>query len=221
MKIKATLIAAATLAVGVISSQAQVYSQNIVGYVNLTLTNGYNLVANQLDYDGTGTNNTLVTCIGTNLPNGTQAYAYVAGSYVFATYSASAQKWSGNTNACNAALSVGHGLFIKIPSSATYPQTLTEVGNVIIGTNVNNIAAGYQLCSYAFPISGSIQTGLNYTPTHGDRVYVYNPVTASYTFSTFNSGTTWVGGAPNLSVGQAVFLQAAANTNWTQIFTPQ
>ena len=40
MKTKSLLIAAATLAVGIISTQAQVYSQNIVGYVNLTSISG-------------------------------------------------------------------------------------------------------------------------------------------------------------------------------------
>jgi len=40
MKTKALLIAAATLAVGVLSSNAQVYSQNIVGYVNLNAKSG-------------------------------------------------------------------------------------------------------------------------------------------------------------------------------------
>ena len=40
MKTKTLLIAAAALAAGVISSQAQVYSQNIVGYANLACPTG-------------------------------------------------------------------------------------------------------------------------------------------------------------------------------------
>ena len=51
---KTLLIAAAALAAGVISSEAGVYSQNIVGYVNIPVpNNSYQLVANQLD---TGSN---------------------------------------------------------------------------------------------------------------------------------------------------------------------
>ncbi|HUC86042.1 MAG TPA: hypothetical protein VL970_12670, partial [Candidatus Acidoferrales bacterium] len=57
---KTLLIAAAALAVSVISSRAQVYSQNIVGYINVPETAGaLSLEAPQLDLDGTGTNNTL------------------------------------------------------------------------------------------------------------------------------------------------------------------
>ena len=44
---KTLLMAAAALAAGVISTQAQVYSQNVVGYYNLNLVAGYNMVANQ------------------------------------------------------------------------------------------------------------------------------------------------------------------------------
>jgi hypothetical protein len=62
---KTLLIAAAALAASVISSQAQVYSQNIVGYVNLSVPeNGFNVLANQLDI-GDGTNG-----IGQVLANG-------------------------------------------------------------------------------------------------------------------------------------------------------
>jgi len=53
---KTLLITAAALAAGIISTQAQVYSQNIVGYINLSVpVNGFNVLANQLDI-GDGTN---------------------------------------------------------------------------------------------------------------------------------------------------------------------
>src|ERR1035437_8975970 len=57
---KTLLMAAAALAAGIITSQAQVYSQNIVGYVNLPLTNGvFSVVSPALSNDTTGTNNTI------------------------------------------------------------------------------------------------------------------------------------------------------------------
>ena len=50
---KTLLMAAAALAAGIITSQAQpVYSQNIVGYVNQTFVSGYVNVANPLDNGG-------------------------------------------------------------------------------------------------------------------------------------------------------------------------
>ena len=62
---KTLLIAAAALAAGVVTSQAQVYSANVVGYVNAVIpANQLTLVANPLD-DGTNT----VTSLGASLPN--------------------------------------------------------------------------------------------------------------------------------------------------------
>jgi hypothetical protein len=57
MKIKTLLIAAGALAAGVISSQAQVYSQNIVGYVNTPIagSGSLTLIGNPLN----GTTNTV------------------------------------------------------------------------------------------------------------------------------------------------------------------
>ena len=60
-------MAAAALAAGVISSQAQVYSQNIVGYVNVTLPPGFTFVSNPLDYiDANGNTNNAATNIFKN-----------------------------------------------------------------------------------------------------------------------------------------------------------
>src|SRR5258708_2807982 len=55
MKTKTLLIAAAALAVGIISSQAQVYSQNVVGYYNVPVGgNKFGLIVNQMTNSATG-----------------------------------------------------------------------------------------------------------------------------------------------------------------------
>src|SRR5580692_11046853 len=61
MKSTTLLIAAAALAAGIISSQAQVYSQNIVGYVNTPLPTGFVNLANPLD--GSNANNAITNII--------------------------------------------------------------------------------------------------------------------------------------------------------------
>src|ERR1043166_2369568 len=108
MRTKTLFLAAALSAAGLATSLAQssnVYSLNVVGYINLQLTNGFNLIANQLDLDGTGTNNTLNTSIGTNVPNLTRVYTYQPASinYQFATLVSGV--WQGaNLPAVNAGL---------------------------------------------------------------------------------------------------------------------
>ena len=77
MRTKTLLLAGAALAFSLATSQAQVYSQNVVGYVNINLTNGVlNIISPALDADGTGTNNTIASVIGTNVPTGTIVYVF-------------------------------------------------------------------------------------------------------------------------------------------------
>jgi len=215
MKSKTLLIAAAALVAGVISSQAQtaVYSQNIVGYVNVPLATGYNLIANQLDLDGTGTNNSIYTVVGTNLPANTQVLAWNGSGYSASKLTA-AGKWLPNNQAITNAMNPGSGFFI-VPPSAT---NVTLVGNVIQGTNSYPIVAGYQIVSPSAPVAGGITTVQGYIPSKNDQVLIWNGT--GYTSRKY-SGTTWVGGEPSIAVGQAFFLNASSNNVWNQVLNVQ
>src|SRR5882672_6022591 len=76
MRTKALLCAAGMLAAGAATCMAQgnVYSLNVVGYINVSYTNKFQMVANQLDLDGSGTNNTVQTVFGTNVPSLSTVY---------------------------------------------------------------------------------------------------------------------------------------------------
>jgi len=215
MKTKTLLIAAAALAAGIMTSQAQVYSQNIVGYINIPLTNstGFTLVANQLDLDGTGTNNSIYSVVGTNLPSGSKVEAWNGATFKVSSFNGSA--WNVNTQVITNSMNPGSGFFIFTPT----PTNITLVGNVITGTNHYAIPAGFEIVSSSGPVAGGIQTGLGYNPSVNDQVEVWNG--ASFKVHTYN-GTAWNGGGePVLVVGQSVFLHAANNTNWTQVLNVQ
>jgi len=222
MRTKA-LLCAAVLAAGAATSMAQnVYSLNVVGYVNLTITNGYNLIANQLDLDGTMTNNTVAGVFSTNWPNLTKVYAYdsAGGTYGVATYSSGSKTWLGAVAAVNKALAPGKGVFVQLPAGNP-TQTLTLVGNVVQGSYTLPITPGYQIVSSIAPISGGVKTALGYTPRALDKFFTYNAVTGLYTAHTW-SGSIWAGGEPVPAVGDAMFLQAVSPaTTWTQSFTVQ
>jgi hypothetical protein len=220
MRTKALLCAAA-LAAGAATSMAQnVYSLNVVGYINLNLNTGLNLIANQLDADGTMMNNFVTNVFSTNLPSGSKVYAFNATSGAYSTLTFTSGKWIGTQTAANAALAPGQGVFVSVPS----PVTLTLVGEVIQGTNKTALVQGLQIVSSIPPISGGLQTTLGYVPTAGDKVFTYNSTNQAYATHTYSSsaGTfKWIGGEPTPNVGDAFFLQAAAATNWTQAFTVQ
>lgn len=232
MRIKTLLVAAAITAVGYATSLAQtnVYSQNVVGYINLTLTNGMNLIANQLDLDGNGTNNTVYTSIGTNLPNLTRVYAFdpVAGSYPFVTFSTASLVWVGNLAAVNKALQPGGAVFVSIPGTASYPQTVTLVGNVRqsgAGTLTTPIGAYYQLLGSQVPQAGGVQTVLGYTPANLDRGYLWRAAEGVQNWGTprtYSTATSaWVGGEPSVTVGQGFLMQGHAGSTWSRTFNVQ
>ena len=204
-------------------AQANVYSLNVVGYNTLTLTNGFNLVANQLDLDGTGSNNTLYTSIGTNVPNLTKAYAFPGGAYVSATFSAGSGTWIGNVAAANAALQPGGGVFVQIPASASYPQNVTLVGNVLQGSLSTTVAPIYQIISSKVPQAGLIKTDLGLAPANLDKVYQWNSGIQNYgSGKTYSAGGgTWLGGEPNVAVGESFFLLGHAGSLWNRNFTVQ
>jgi hypothetical protein len=129
-------------------------------------------------------------------------------------------KWAGDTNGVSAALALGQGVFIQTPAT----NTLTIVGTVVQGTNVNVLTPGYNLVSAISPIAGDLQTNLNYTPVVNDIVYVWSPTAQSFagTYQYANSKGTlkWTPSVPQISVGQAFFLNTSS-TAWTNNFTAQ
>jgi len=220
MRTKALVAAAALLAAGALSSMAQsnVYSLNVVGYVNVTLNTGFNMLANQLDLDGTGLNNTVTTVFGTALPSGSSVYAYVNGAYNPSASYTTKGGWSGGAGV-QAGLQPGGGVFVKVPSTAT----VTLVGNVLQGALAQTYNSGFNIIGSKVPQSGLLQTDLGYTPTSGDSVYRYDSATQAYLPSA--SYTTKGGWSPQptIGVGEAFWLKSAAVSGgtWTRNFTVQ
>src|ERR1035437_5593742 len=138
---KTLLMAAAALAAGIITSQAQVYSQNIVGYVNLLLSNGvFSLVSPALSNDTTGTNNT-ISSVFTTPAIGDTVYVFNGTGYDFLQYTVQGSghpvvyvtNWfNGLTVAANYPLNPGESVFY-LPATN---ETVTLVGTVLTGTNL-------------------------------------------------------------------------------------
>src|SRR5689334_2458540 len=105
---------------------------NIVGYVNVGLTNNYNFVVNQLDVDGT---NAVTKVLGTNMVDGTSVCLWDVTNQVFtapSTFGGFAKAW----NPANYFLTPGKGFVVWSPST----QAVTMVGNVLQGMLTNFVA---------------------------------------------------------------------------------
>jgi hypothetical protein len=228
MRTKTLLIAAAALVAGVVSSEAQtVYSVNVVGYVNVPLIEGFNLVANPLDADGTGTNNTIISVFTNNLPVGTVIYEWTGVTYNQSSYAANKAHTATNWTA-NLPLNPGQGIWVAIPVGAYGggSSNVTTTGTVLQGnlSNPNIAGPGFTILSSQVPISGALTTNLNYIPSVGDVVYTYSGgsyVQSSYAANKAHTATNWVPNEPSFTVGQGFWLNSSSGAPWTNNFIVQ
>jgi hypothetical protein len=228
------LAAAAALAAGISTSQAQVYSANVVGYVNIPVTpNQFKLIDPALDIDGTGTNNTILSLLSTNLATGTFVYVFNGSGYDVLNYAPLTRNgtpvWQlSGTNASTYPLNPGEGFWVLDPTDTN----VVETGTVLQGSLTNKYvpATGlFSLVASQVPVAGGVTTTLGYTPTQGDFVYIYNGVgydVYNYAPLTRNGSPVWqLGGSavePQISVGQSFWLNPAASTpSWNVNFTVQ
>jgi hypothetical protein len=200
---------------GIASSFAQnVYSVNVVGYINLTLTTEFSLIANQLD-DGAGN---YVTNIMAGVPNNTIVYKFNGVSYVTLTWrGAPFNAWSPALQT-GMTMAPGEGVFVKKPVGVA-EINLTCVGEVLQGDLSQPVVAGFEIYSAMVPQEGGIQSVHNYIPTANDIVYKFNGVSyvsKTYRGAPFNAWTP--APEPVLTVGEAVFIKAAAAKNWDRTF---
>jgi hypothetical protein len=180
MRTKALLIAAAALAAGVVSTQAQVYSQNIVGYVNQPLPVGYNNVALPLTISAGNTlTNILVNTVnpstGSGPYDGATVYTWNGSSYTIFTLDSGQITGVGNAQDTAAVPSptINPGTLIYLNNNTGIGLTNTVVGTVqvsgvatgsqTVGVTTNNLPLGYSFVSSILPIGGGITTVLQLT----------------------------------------------------------
>jgi hypothetical protein len=190
---------------GIASSYVQnVYSVNVVGYVNMDLAQGYSMIANQLD-NGAGN---LVTELVTPAV-GTTFYKFNGSSYDQLQY---VGIWIGVPTLT---LAPGEGAFVNMPSAGT----LTFTGEVLEGDLVNPVSAGYDIYSSMVPQEGTLQTLLGYTPAPGESVFQWNGPGAATPYTQSQFVGIWIPSEPNIKVGEAFWLNAAAAKDWARNFT--
>jgi hypothetical protein len=198
MKTKALLIAAATLVAGVVSTEAQVYSENIVGYVNQPLLANFNALANPLD-NPTGNSitnliqNPIIPAFGGGYFDGSYVYIWNGTSYNIYQFDSSFD--TGIADASDTyplpppIINPGTGFFFN---SANTNTTNTFIGQVHIGsgtypgTSTNTLPSSpvESFVSSVLPIGGGISSVLGLTnpspggPGNGplDGTYLYLPV---------------------------------------------
>jgi hypothetical protein len=220
MRTKTLLLTAAAMAAGLATSIAQsnVYSANVVGYVNVVTPAGQPvLISNPLDLDGTDN----VAVVLTNAPKGTLVQIWNGAGFTPVSRSLfGAGAWSASAATNN--IPPGVGFFMTTPTA----YTNTFVGNVVPangGTNNLPMTGLFQLVASVLPVSGTVTNAadqgsntLNLASLpKGTLIQLWNG--AGYTpisRSLFGAGL-WSGNA-NISVGQGFFIKTGSTTNWVQ-----
>ncbi len=197
----------------VATSLAQVYSVNIVGYINKTLPVGFTMVANQLNATP---DNKVTTLFASSAVNGMFVDKFNPATGGYTTIDFADGAWEGDD--VNMTLNPGEGVFIYVPSAVT----ATFVGEVQLTSSVP-VPAGFSVVSSVIPQKAALDTVLGFPVANGDFIYQYNPATGGYIVNDFADGA-WEGdgggAAPQPDVGEAFFVfNAGAAKTWTRTFT--
>jgi len=208
MRTKTTVLTAAVLAAGALSSLAQnnVYSLNVVGYINVSLPNGYSLIANQLIGSP---DNTLNSVLGTSFLSNMSVTKWNPATQGFnqpdtfyntdiapvASWYSTQTDAMGNPLVSTTTVSPGEGVFFFNPNPGT---NVTLVGTVTQGTNAVTISAGYSFVSVVPPLSVDLATnGSLALPAITNGQYLtFNTAVGQYNqpFTYYDQSIT--GGAP-------------------------
>jgi hypothetical protein len=194
-----------------------VYSVNIVGYVNVTVpASDYGIIANPLNAPA----NTLAALLP-SVPANTVFYRYSQASgysiAIFAEDDFGVVNWGDHAGDVFAP---GEGAFIKNPTAS--PFTLTFVGEVLTGTQSNPVQNGFTLKASKVPLAaGLIPSGLQFTPTLGDVVYLYRGGYQIYNFEEDDFGVqAWSPSPPTPNIGEGFWINANGARPWNIVFNP-
>jgi hypothetical protein len=232
MRTKTLLMAAAALAAGVISSQAQpVYSQNVVGYVNQVFPPSvYQVANNPLNLDNT---NTADNVFASGLQGGDTLLFWSVPLQTYQSYTFAAPGvWvypDGSIQSTGPALPAGATYFYLNGQGGK--ETNTFVGSVVFSNNVVFQPSIYELVSSGVPISDTLDgTNINLPLQGGDTILYWSTPLQTYQSYTYAAQGVWVypdgsiqSTGPVVNVGQGFFYlngQGGAET-WTNNFTLQ
>jgi hypothetical protein len=222
MRTKTLLAAAAITAAGLVSSMAQsnVYSLNVVGYVNKSFQSGFFVfVSNPLN----NSTNSLKNIIP-NPPDNTQVWRWLVGAQDLdvaniATYSAGLQQWSPNPQ-----INPGEGIFVVAGGDFTN----TFVGEVPQGALSKSLVGNgnFEALGSLVPVGGSLTNVLaQYPATDNDQVWRWLVGAQDLdvaNISTYSAGLGQWQPDANIPVGDGFFLvRAGGPVNYVRNFTVQ
>jgi hypothetical protein len=214
MRIK-TLLGLAAFAVSAATcvAQSNVYSVNIVGYVNVPLLAGqFALVSNPMK----GPSQSITNIVLTDAATDTELYKWTGAGYAQSIYYGTEAGWDPTVN-----LNIGEGFFMKSPVATT----VTFVGEVSTGTITGTIPSGTSLQANSVPVAepwpGKAVGNVD------DEIFVWGGTGWTTQWQYYGTTDGWLDTAgngpdgPTIPVGRGVaYINKGAPINWTRTFNP-
>lgn len=223
MRTKALLLTAALGLAGAATSMAQaVYSVNVVGYINLTMKPGFNLVANQLK---ASPNNKLDTVLpGASIASAVYKFSNATGNFSI-DYSDGSAWFTPEGEPSATTVSPGEGFFFFNPDATDASVTL--VGEVSTGNNLQvSLPTGFSLISSIVPQEIALNAANGFPQSVASQYMPYNNAAGAFEIY-FNDGTGWftpegnpVNATAKVGEGFFYFNAAGGAESWTRSFNP-
>jgi len=216
-------------------TSTNVYSLNAVGYINVSVVPGFNMISDQLWASG-GNSISNVLSDSNDAIDGAEVFKWTGTGFVsdFAN-NLVATSPSGWESGGQITVNPGEAVWFYSPIATN----LTFVGTVPQGTNTVSIGKGFNLISSPVPQSGDLVTLMGLTnENNGDAVFVYNNPGgySTYSYSTvtgnYGYGANWNApvnspipssnpnyGDPQVNVGQGFWYEATAPITYTRVFS--
>lgn len=231
MRTKTKILSAVALAAGLLSSHAQVFSANVVGYYNISVPKGKEaFISMQLPGGATGTDSLINDQLTNGIPDGSSLGLWNGSTFIIYTYFVGFGWFDPASNLATNSLAPGQGaLFVNgDPANAC---TITVVGTVPQGTQTTHITTLRNFYSMPAPVVTNLDSTLAKFPSQDGDTYLQwdipsqsYPVATTYTyfagFGWFDAGS--VQRFPSPAVGTS-FLYVNSNpaTNWVFNFSVQ
>jgi len=209
--------------VSLMAQSTNVYSLNAVGYINVTIEPGYNIVSCPL----IASPNNAISNLLNNSTGEFKKWQFYSWSPSAGTYTQDTGVGSAWGSGGSETLNPGQAAWLFNPSNT--PVTVTFVGTVPSGSLTNTLApSSFNLVSSILPTSGDIVTNslMNFTTeVKKDQVYVWTPGTSltspgSYTqYTAVASGFPTHPVLPTVGTGFWYFNSTNVANNWVENFS--
>jgi hypothetical protein len=183
-----------------------VASESAVGFVDVWLTPGFSMVANQLL---TATNT--IDRVFAGVPDGTMFYKYDPASGTYVIVSLMIDQW----DFPGVPLEPGEGVLALNSSEDTYRIRLK--GAVPQGALSISLTKGWAMYSSPVPQAGRLDTLLGFPVSYLDMICRYDPFEETFVFYVYSGG--WVGEAPVVELGEAFWAWKWNAGVWQRAFS--